>query len=188
MRHGDSMEMTTIGVGEQSPFSPLGQGQSALAITIASDVLTIVIQLPEVTREDVEAAKAKPLALALLQTAGVPVGVLTLALGVSAEAAWPLTGPIVAAEEVLRVWAALPLESNVVLVVLVDSNTNLVRALRTIGAPMDFLTQVQSGIQSCRQFDLSSFVQEARWLSSEKIWATGLRWIRDDEIDEFVRV
>ena len=85
----------------------------------------------------------------------------------------------------MQTWAEERPDSNVMLVVLVDSNTNLVRALRTIGAPMELFDLIQSGIRSCRRIDPAEFVMQAGEIPLEDVWGKGRRWLRDEESDEF---
>ncbi|MFC0698039.1 hypothetical protein [Paraburkholderia humisilvae] len=175
----------TIAVGEASPLDSPGRGEMALAATIVHDVLTIVLQLPEVSDEDIADVQGIPHALALLQTPELPVGMLMLALRTGGGSVWPLTAPIAAHVDVMQAWAKERPDSNVVLIMLVDSNTNTVRALRTIGAPMDLFDLIQSGIRSCRRFDPAEFVMRAGGIPFEDVWGKGRRWLRDDETDSF---
>ncbi len=176
---------TTIAVGQPSPLESPGPGQMALATTIVSDVLTMVLQLPDVSEEDVAGVQGIPHGLALLQTPELPAGMLMLALRTGGGKVWPLAAPIAAHVDVMKAWAEERPDSNGVLVVLVDSNTNLVRALRTIGAPLELFDLIQSGIRSCRFFDPAEFVRRAGEIPPEDVWRKGRRWLRDDELDEF---
>lgn len=176
---------TTIAVGEASPLQSPGRGEMALAATIISDVLTIVLQLPDVSEEDIAGVQGIPHGLSLLQTAELPVGVLMLALRTGGDSIWPLAAPIAAHADVMRAWAEERPDSNVVLVMLVDSNTNLVRSLRTIGAPMELFNRIQEGIRSCQHFDIPEFVIRASAISPEDVWDKGRRWLRNDQADEF---
>ncbi|MBB4517176.1 hypothetical protein [Paraburkholderia fungorum] len=175
----------TIAVGQSSPLESPGPGHMALATTIVSDGLTMVLQLPDVSEEDIAGVKGIPHGLALLQTPELPVGVLMLALRTGDGRVWPLAAPIAAHVDVMQKWAEARPDSNVMLVVLVDSNTNLVRALRTIGAPMELFDLIQSGIRSCRVFDPAEFVMRAGEIPPEDVWGKGRRRLRDDESDEF---
>ena len=175
---------TTIAVGQSSPLESPGPGEMALAATIVSDVLTMVLQLPDVSDEDIAGVQGIPHAIALLQTPDLPVGMLMLALRTGGDKVWPLTAPIVAHVDVMQTWAEERPDSNVMLVVLVDSNTNLVRALRTIGAPMELFDLIKSGIRSCRRIDPAEFVMQAGEIPLEDVWGKGRRWLRDEESDE----
>ncbi|HDR9758730.1 hypothetical protein BLA13014_03416 [Burkholderia aenigmatica] len=175
----------TIAVGDASPLESPGPGEMALAATIVSGVLTMVLQLPDVSDEDIAGVQGIPHGLALMQTPDLPVGMLMLVLLTGDDRVWPLAAPIAAHVDVMRAWAEERPDSNVVLVMLVDSNTNKVRALRTIGAPMDLFDLIQTGIRSCRRFDPAEFVLRAGEIPPEDVWGKGRRWLRDDESDEF---
>lgn len=183
-----TLPFTTLAVGDVSPFPSPGVGAQAIATVIHGGVLTLLVQLPGVLDEDLQAIKGEPVALALHQNAHNPLGTLMVVLRHTGEDMWPLKAPLLDADAVMLDWAAHIDGNNILLLVLVDSRSNTIRALRTVGLPRDFLAQLASGIRaSCPVTDREAIMRYAAPLSVETVWTEGIQWTNDPATDTFVR-
>ncbi|CAE6821842.1 hypothetical protein R70006_06239 [Paraburkholderia domus] len=178
---------SVLAVGQPSPFPSAGVGAMAVAAPIHHGVLTLVVQLPDVSAKDLNAITGDPFALALYQTSANPIGTMMLALKCGGENSWPLKAPILDTSETLLDWATRPQEGNTLLVVLVESTSNTIRALRTVGLPPDFLKLVQDGILSCKTIDPGALMMSSIHLTVDNVWKEGQQWLVDPQANEFRR-
>lgn len=180
-------DLLVIGVGQQSPFPSAGIGESAVAVHIASGILTAVVQLPAVSAADVDAIHGGPFGLALHQGEQNPIGQILVLLGESEGSVWPLCAPVLDSATYLLDWVERPADGNSLLIVLVDSLTNSVKALRTVGLPMEFLDMLRHGIMSATEIDREAILKDAARVDHVQVWKKGVRWINDAAVGEFVR-
>jgi|GEM_PF-3020895 len=165
-----------ISVGEPSPFPPLPPDQLTVAMTLAHPIPIVIVSLPEVTDEDVANIKSPPQAVALRRSAAMPAGALLITLRVNDTQVWPISVPFLDAAPIMRTWAANAAESNDLLIVLVDSDTRIVRAQRTIGLPPRLLEMARQGILRAERIDERAAVEELGRLSDLEVWSQATRW------------
>lgn len=172
-----SPDFLTIAVGARSPFPAAPADQLTVMMSLAHSNPVVVVSLPEVTDEDIVNIKAPPLAVALRRSTRMPAGALLLVLKTNEEAAvWPICVPFLDEAAQMRAWARAKTDSNIVLLVLVDADTQVVRAQRTIGLPPTLLDMVRQGILQAGHIDEQAAVEELAGLSDHEIWTQSTRW------------
>lgn len=180
-------KILTISVDQPSPFPSPGAGESAIGIKIVNGIMTGLVQLPDIQDGDIAAINGDPVALALLQSDRNPIGLILVALLSSQTETWPLCAPLLDDMRALRDWAENPPESNIFLIALIDSNTNIVKAIRTLGLPADFFESIRAGILSVDRLDYGDVMLHASENTFETVWTNGKQWLNDSERGEFVR-
>lgn len=180
----DTPQFLALSVGEPSPFPGPGRGEGAVTVTLSHEAPLMLVHLPDVTQDDITAIKGYPVGIALRQSTALPTGALLLVLKQGDDKAWPIAAPVLDEEPVLRAWAEIPEANNTMLVVLIDSVTNIVRAQRTIGAPHRLLELVRSGIRRAQKIQPLQGVAEFNRWEPHSIWEHGTRWNLDDN-EEF---
>lgn len=179
------LDLFTIVVGQPSPFSPGPHGEETLAITLSYGIPVALVSLPGITEEDIASVTADPCGVALYQNDSLPGGVLLLLLGDEHSGAWTFLAPILDSESVMRTWASTPPESNVMLIVLIDSITNIVHAQRTVGLPLRLLEMVREGIRRAPAVDFDTALTEFGQLDARSVWQMGTQWRDIDDSEEF---
>lgn len=177
-----SADFVTISVGSRSPFPPLPADQLTVIMSLAQSNPVVIVSLPMVTDEDIANIKAPPQAVALRRSVRMPAGALLLVLKTNEEEVWPICVPFLDEAALMRTWARTQTDSNVILLILVDAGTQIVRAQRTIGLPPRLLEMVRQGILQAGSIDECVAIEELAGLDDRDIWAQGTCW--QDQGDE----
>lgn len=183
MISGANLELT---VGEKSPFPRPGFGEMGVSLSIANGIMTLTVQLPKVTEQDLLNINSTLSRLAIYQCPDNQIGNILFCFGDGSDV-WPLSAPLLGAESVLRAWADRPGDTNILLIVLVDSNTNEIKVLRTIGMPSDLFDIVGNGIAVTKAISIGSIMNHASRTDPQMIWERGIRWMPTEE-HQWVRV
>lgn len=166
----------TVSVGARSPFPALPADELTVMMSLAHPAPVVIVSLPEVAIEDISNIKAPPQAVALRRSVAMPAGALLLVLKVGEEEVWPICVPFLDDAATMRAWASAETESNVILLVLVDADTQIVRAQRTIGLPQRLLEMVRHGILKAEQIDEHAAIVELAGLNDRQIWEQSTCW------------
>jgi len=177
-----SPHFVTVSVGARSPFPALPADQLTVMMSLAQSNPVVIVSLPDVTDEDITNIKAPPQAVALRRSAKMPAGALLLVLKTSEEEVWPICVPFMDDAALMRTWARTQTDSNIILLVLVDAQTQIVRAQRTIGLPPRLLEMVRQGILQAGSIDERAAIEELARLDDRDIWAQATCW--QDQGDE----
>lgn len=179
----------TLGVGQLSPFEPVGPGGMALAVGTNMGQLTMILQLPGVTPTDIEAFRLPLQAIGWMPTGTNPVGALALILAErnNSDYAWPLTAPVIGMPSMLQRWAEEDREDNCLLMVMVDSNTNTIAALRVQGLPVDLIVQMRLMARlNARTIDIGQVLAEFNRLGPEQVWQKARKWRLDPATEQHI--
>lgn len=185
--HAPLSDFVTISVGAPSPFPPLPADQLTVMMSLAQSNPVVIVSMPEVTDEDIANIKAPPQAVALRRSAKMPAGALLLVLKTNEEDVWPICVPFLDDAELMRSWARAPSDSNIILLVLVDAETRIVRAQRTIGLPPRLLEMVRQGILHTARIDEHAAMEELAGLNDHDVWTQSTCW-QDKGDDVFTMV
>lgn len=177
-----------IAVGEMSPFPPLPADQLTVAMSLAHPIPVVIVSLPDVTDEDIANIKAPPFAVALRRSVALPSGTLLLVLKVSETEVWSICAPVLDDAARMKAWASAQVDSNSLLVVLVDAGTRIIRAQRTIGLPPRLLDMARQGILQAPRIDELVAIEEMSALSDREIWEQSTRWQDVDDSGFFTMV
>jgi hypothetical protein len=178
---------TAISVGARSPFPALPADELNVMMSLVHANPVVIASLPDVTDEDIANIKAPPNAVALRRSIRMPAGALLLLLKTSEEEVWPISVPFLDDAALMRSWAETAADSNVILLVLVDARTQIVRAQRTIGLPPRLLEMVRQGILQAKEIDEREVMAEMAGLDDQTIWTQSTCW-QDQGDDEFTMV
>lgn len=178
---------TAVSVGMRSPFPALPADELTVMMSLAHANPVVITSLPDVTGEDIANIKAPPKAVALRRSVRMPAGALLLLLETSEEEVWPISVPFLDDATLMRTWAETATDSNVMLLVLVDARTQLVRAQRTIGLPPRLLEMVRQGIMQAKHIDEREVMAEMARLDDQTMWTQSTCW-QDHGDDEFTMV
>jgi hypothetical protein len=176
MTDNPNPQFRAISVGEPSPFPALPPSQLTVAMTLAHPIPIVIVSLPEVNDDDIASIKSPPEAVALRRSAAMPAGALLIQLKVNETQVWPICVPFLDAAPTMRTWAAQEADTNDMLMVLVDADTRIVRAQRTIGLPPRLLEMARQGIQRAERIDERAAVEELGRLSDLEVWNQATRW------------
>jgi len=171
-----SPDFLTIAVGERSPFPAAPADQLTVMMSLAHSNPVVVVSLPEVTDGDIANIKAAPQAVALRRSARMPAGALLLVLKANEEEVWPICVPFLDEAAQMRTWARTQTDSNIMLLVLVDADTQVVRAQRTIEMPLTLLEMVRQGILQASHIDEQAALEELASLNDHEIWTQSTCW------------
>ena len=181
------LDFVTISVGSPSPFPALPANELTVMMSLAQSNPVVIVSLPGVTDEDIANIKAAPQAVALRRSAKMPAGALLLVLKANEEEVWPICVPFLDDAALMRSWARTQTDSNIILLVLVDAATGIVRAQRTIGLPPRLLEMVRQGILQAARIDERAAAEELAGLSDHDIWTQSTCW-QDQGDDVFTMV
>lgn len=181
------LDFVTISVGSPSPFPALPADELTVMMSLAQSNPVVIVSLPGVTDEDIANIKSAPQAVALRRSAKMPAGALLLVLKANEKEVWPICVPFLDDEALMRSWARTQTDSNIILLVLVDAETGIVRAQRTIGLPPRLLGMVRQGILQAARIDQRAAVEEIAGLSDHDIWTQSTCW-QDQGDDVFTMV
>lgn len=176
--------------GKISPFASPGPGASAIMFCIDT-VFTVIIQIPSPTLEDIAFVSGDINAIGWLRLPEAPIGFLMLVLTDNAGNQWPIYGPITGSSETFQQWGNLQREDNTCLVLMVDSDTNLIASgIRSFGLPNGCLTELR---KTCRQHsntDLHKTVKlfDQKDFNAQSIWNEMTKWVYNKELDKFVEL
>ncbi|MBY0241895.1 MAG: hypothetical protein K2X55_21535 [Burkholderiaceae bacterium] len=180
--HPSSHEFLTITVGSPSPFPALPADQLTVMMSLTQSNPVVIVSLPEVTDEDIARIKAPAQGVALRRSAKMPAGALLLVLKSNEEEVWPICVPFLDDAALMRSWALTQADSNILLLILVDADTQIVRAQRTIGLPPRLLEMVRQGMLQTAVIDERAAIEELAGLNDRDIWAQSTCW--QDKGDE----
>ena len=181
------LDFFTISVGSPSPFPALPADQLTVMMSLAQSNLVVIVSLPDVTGEDIANIKAPPQAVALRRSATMPAGALLLLLKTNEEEVWPICVPVLDDAALMRSWALAQTDSNIIMLILVDAATGIVRAQRTIGLPPRLLEMVRQGILQAVRIDQGAAMEELAGLNDQDIWTQSTCW-QDQGDDIFTMV
>ncbi|WP_431798020.1 hypothetical protein SGO26_30085 (plasmid) [Cupriavidus metallidurans] len=181
--------MIKLAVGEQSPF-PSANGATGIRAEFSEAGIALILQFPDVTAEDVAAVKATILAYSLRQTEANPIGSLTsivdLADGVNIRF---FSAPIFPSRAFLENWIVS--ESNALMYVLVDSNTNIIHSLRVAGLPDELLNIMKKAgrmiTTAMSDFDMQTAAKDHWAVGDVERFNQGAKWVYSADEDVFVR-
>jgi hypothetical protein len=176
MNMNPSHHFVTVEIGTRSPFPALPADQLTVMMSLAQSNPVVIVSLPDVTDEDIANIKAPPQAVALRRSVRMPAGALLLVLKTSEEEVWPICVPFLDEAALMRTWARTQTDSNIILLVLVDAHTQIVRAQRTIGLPPRLLEMVRQGIPQAGHIDERAAMEELAGLDDHKIWTQSTCW------------
>lgn len=176
MNMNPSPHFVTVSVGARSPFPALPADQLTVMMSLAQSNPVVIVSLPDVTEEDITNIKAPPQAVALRRSAKMPAGALLLVLKTNEEEVWPISVPFLDEAVLMRSWARTQTDSNIILLVLVDALTQIVRAQRTIGLPPRLLEMVRQGILQAEHIDQRAAMEELAGLDDHTIWTQSTCW------------
>lgn len=181
------LDFVTISVGSPSPFPALPADQLTVMMSLAQSNPVVIVSLPDVTDDDIANIKAPPQAVALRRSAKMPAGALLLVLKTNEEEVWPICVPVLDEAELMRSWARTQTDSNIIVLILIDAATGIVRAQRTIGLPTRLLEMVRQGILQAGRIDQGAAMEELASLSDHEVWRQSTCW-QDQGDDVFTMV
>jgi hypothetical protein len=182
-----SLDFVTFSVGSPSPFLGLPTDQLTVMMSLAQSNPMVIVSLPDVTDEDIANIKAPPQAVALRRSAKMPAGALLLVLTTNEEEVWPICVPFLDEAALMRSWARAQTDSNIIVLILVDAASGIVRAQRTIGLPPRLLEMVRQGILQAARIDQHATMEELAGLNDHDIWTQSTCW-QDQGDDVFTMV
>lgn len=168
-----------LSVGKQSPFPSPGIGEMGIALSITHGILSLTVQLTDVTTEDIQNTNGPIFGFSIYQSPENKIGLVMLSLGI--KDIWSLAAPLLAAEGALRRWAENPGDTNILVVVLVDSNNNEIKTIRSVGLPYDAFEILANGIKVTENISFGSIMNHASKIDHPTIWQKGIRWKPDDD-------
>jgi hypothetical protein len=183
--NADNLRFTTISVGQPSPFPRPPLGDLAVGIILSYGVPIAAIHLPDVTDDDIVSLNGDPVGIALYQSDEIPAGVLVLPLRCEDDKVWTISAPLVDEPDELRRWAEKTIHGNTLLLTLIDSNTGMVCAQRTIGLPPRLLELAQAGIRRSPDIAPHKTLQALAELDQIDMWHSGTQWKEVDDGEEF---
>lgn len=182
------VDFITVAVGEASPFPALPADETAVMMTLRHPVPVVVISVPDVSEDDIDAVEAPVHLIGLVQTNEIPCGGLVLLMRVSDTQEWPICVPFIDHEPIMRNWAAAGFDLNALLLVLVDARNGVVCAHRVIDLPPRLLDMVRSGIRLTPLIDTRAPAALLGSMDHSAILAQATRWMDVDGSGQFTLV
>lgn len=174
--HVPVQDYLIISVGAPSPFPPLPADQLTVATSLGHTNPVVIVSIPEVTAEDIANIMAPLHAVALRRSTNMPAGAILLLLGTSEQDVWPICAPFLDDAALMGSWARDKADSNNIVLALVDAETQIVRAQRTIALPLPLLEMVRHGILSTDRIDERAAMEEMERLNDRDVWAQSTCW------------
>lgn len=158
------------------------------SISLSNQPLRLI--LAEILRIPADPLKATILAYSLRQTEANPIGSLTsivdLADGVNIRF---FSAPLFPSRAFLENWIVS--ESNALMYVLVDSNTNIIHSLRVAGLPDELLNIMKKAgrmiTAAMSDFDMQTAAKDHWAVDDVERFNQGAKWVYSADEDVFVR-
>lgn len=184
------MNIAVIGVGKESPFIKVSPGECASMISTEYVGLMYIIQLPSPTKDELEYIDGEIKGICWYTSNECPIGALMFLLCNTKGEQWQIASLIGGSPEGFKTWGDRNRDSNSCCIIMVDSNTNKISAIRMFGLQSDLLHELRQTMQHYAEMDIDVAKNHFNKIEGDKqfIWNIGRKWVYEATQDGFVEI